>query len=45
MTHVNDEPVIAATSIYKVLEQPGSLKLKVLRNGEIIQVKIEPEDV
>ncbi|XP_043274199.1 serine protease HTRA2, mitochondrial isoform X2 [Venturia canescens] len=45
VTHVNEEPVITATSIYKVLEKPGSLNLKVLRNGEILHVRIEPEDV
>ncbi|KAF7991193.1 hypothetical protein HCN44_002755 [Aphidius gifuensis] len=45
ITHVNDEPATSATSIYKALETSGILTLKILRNGEIFKLRIEPEDV
>ncbi|XP_008558336.1 serine protease HTRA2, mitochondrial [Microplitis demolitor] len=45
LTHVNDEPVVEVANIYKALEKPGSLIMTVLRNGETLKLRVEPEDV
>ena len=46
VTHVNGEPVIAATNIYSVLEKQGApLNLTVLRNGMTLHITIDPEEI
>lgn len=45
MTHANGDPVVDSTNIYKVLEQPGSIKLQVIRKGKILYITVEPEDI
>lgn len=45
MTHVNDEPVLDSSSIYKILEQSGKIKLQILRKGQVLYVQVEPEYV
>ncbi|XP_015116393.1 serine protease HTRA2, mitochondrial [Diachasma alloeum] len=44
VTHVNGEVVVSASSIYKVLENPGALILRVIRSGEVFELRIEPEE-
>ncbi|XP_070154878.1 serine protease HTRA2, mitochondrial isoform X1 [Polyergus mexicanus] len=45
LTHANGDPVVDSTNIYKVLEQPGSIKLQVVRKGKILYITVEPEDI
>ncbi|XP_050449591.1 serine protease HTRA2, mitochondrial [Cataglyphis hispanica] len=45
VTHANGDPVVDSTNIYKVLEQPGSIKLQVVRKGKILHITVEPEDI
>ncbi|XP_029675631.1 serine protease HTRA2, mitochondrial isoform X1 [Formica exsecta] len=45
VTHANGDPVVDSTNIYKVLEQPGSIKLQVIRKGKILYITVEPEDI
>ncbi|XP_034940021.1 serine protease HTRA2, mitochondrial [Chelonus insularis] len=45
ITHVNDEPVIEVSNIYSVLEKSSSLIMTVVRNGEILKLRVEPEDI
>ncbi|XP_063976706.1 serine protease HTRA2, mitochondrial [Diachasmimorpha longicaudata] len=44
VTHVNGETVVSASSIYKVLENPGALILKVVRSSEVLELRVEPEE-
>ena len=45
MTHANGEPVLDSSNIYKILEQPGTINLQILRKGRTLYVQVEPEDV
>ena len=45
ITHANGEPVTSAKTIYQVLEKPGPVNLTVVRNGVVINLKIDPEDM
>ncbi|XP_023247480.1 serine protease HTRA2, mitochondrial [Copidosoma floridanum] len=45
ITHVNAEPVKESSDIYKMLEQPGSVTVTVMRSGIVLQLEIQPEDV
>ncbi|EZA62774.1 Serine protease HTRA2, mitochondrial [Ooceraea biroi] len=45
ITHVNKELVISTQSIYKALEQSETIDLQILRRGQIIHVKVHPEDI
>jgi len=45
VTHANGEPVLDSSNIYKILEQPGTIKLQVLRKGQILYIQVEPEDI
>lgn len=44
MTHANDEPVVSSSTIYKILEKPGIIRLTVARKGLILNINVEPED-
>ncbi|XP_047344436.1 serine protease HTRA2, mitochondrial isoform X2 [Vespa velutina] len=44
ITHVNEEPVLAAVNIYKALESCGPLKLTVVRQNDVLTIMIDPED-
>ncbi|XP_043265800.1 serine protease HTRA2, mitochondrial [Colletes gigas] len=45
ITHVNGEEVASAVNIYKALETAKILKLTVVRRMQVLNLKIEPEDV
>lgn len=44
ITHVNEEPVLAAVNIYKALESTGPLRLTVVRQSDTLKITIDPED-
>ncbi|KAK2577058.1 hypothetical protein KPH14_005873 [Odynerus spinipes] len=44
ITHINDEPVIAAINLYKALEGSGTMKLTVVRQREVFTITVDPED-
>lgn len=41
----NDEPVVSSINIYKILEKPGTIHLKVIRKGQLLQIDVNPEDI
>ncbi|XP_076240591.1 HTRA2-related serine protease [Calliopsis andreniformis] len=45
ITHVNDEPVLGATNIYKAVESSKLLRLTVIRKMEVLHLRIEPEEI
>lgn len=45
MTHANGNPVTNSSNIYKILEQPGPIKLQIVRKGKILHIIVEPEDI
>ncbi|XP_072759380.1 serine protease HTRA2, mitochondrial isoform X3 [Anoplolepis gracilipes] len=45
VTHANGEPVVDSSNIYKILEQPGTIKLQIIRKGKILYITVEPEDI
>lgn len=45
ITHANDEQVFDSNNIYKILEQPGTIKLQILRKGLVLYIQVEPEDI
>ncbi|EFN79184.1 serine protease HTRA2, mitochondrial isoform X2 [Harpegnathos saltator] len=45
ITHANGEPVVSSADIYKLLEQSGILRLKVLRGESILHIDAIPEEV
>jgi len=45
ITHANDELVLNSGNIYRILEQSGMIKLQVLRKGQVLHIKVDPEDV
>lgn len=45
VTHANGEPVVDSSNIYTILEQPGTIKLQIIRKGKILYITVEPEDI
>lgn len=45
VTHANGNPVVNSSNIYKILEQPGTIKLQVVRKGKVLYITVEPEDM
>lgn len=45
ITHVNDEPVMSASNIYKAVESSKVLRLTVIRKMGVLHLKVEPEDL
>ncbi|CAL1673570.1 unnamed protein product [Lasius platythorax] len=45
VTHANGNPVVNSSNIYKILEQPGTIKLQVVRKGKVLYITVEPEDI
>lgn len=43
VTHINNDSISGARSVYKLLETSGELKMKVYRNGQMIYVTVVPE--
>ncbi|XP_012283592.1 serine protease HTRA2, mitochondrial isoform X2 [Orussus abietinus] len=44
ITHINGDPVVTAQSIHKALEKSGSVILTVVRDGRVLDIKVDPED-
>lgn len=44
VTHANGEPVLDTNSIYKILEEPGTIKLQILRKGRVLYIQVEPDE-
>jgi len=44
VTHANGEPVLDTNGIYKILEQPGTIKLQILRKGRVLYIQVEPDN-
>ncbi|KYN23361.1 PREDICTED: serine protease HTRA2, mitochondrial [Trachymyrmex cornetzi] len=45
VTHANGESVLDSSNIYKILEQPGTINLQILRKGQTLYIQVDPEDV
>ncbi|XP_015604214.2 serine protease HTRA2, mitochondrial isoform X2 [Cephus cinctus] len=45
VSHINNNPVVEADDIYKVLANTGPVVMTVVRNGEVLHISVEPEDV
>ncbi|OAD59918.1 Serine protease HTRA2, mitochondrial [Eufriesea mexicana] len=45
VTHVNDEPVISSATIYKAIESTKTLRLVVIREMQVLHIRIEPEEI
>ena len=45
ITHVNDEPVMSASNIYKAVESTKILRLTIIRKMGVLHLRVEPEDL
>ncbi|XP_076759354.1 HTRA2-related serine protease [Xylocopa sonorina] len=45
VTHVNDEPVVSSATIYKAVETSKILRMTVIRETEVLHLRIEPEEI
>lgn len=47
VTHINDQPLLGATSVYSILEkaQDKMLRMKVIRNGDFLNLTVVAEEV
>ncbi|XP_071556220.1 serine protease HTRA2, mitochondrial [Temnothorax nylanderi] len=45
VTHANGEPVLDSNNMYKIIEQPGTIKLKILRKGKVLDIQVKPENI
>ncbi|KAL0129715.1 hypothetical protein PUN28_001760 [Cardiocondyla obscurior] len=45
VTHANGEQVLDSNNIYKILEQPGTIKLQILRRGRVSYIQVDPEEI
>ncbi|XP_077273099.1 HTRA2-related serine protease isoform X2 [Temnothorax americanus] len=45
VTHANGEPMLDSNTLYKMIEQPGTMKLQILRKGKVLAIQVKPENI